>query len=102
MRGLEQALTIAYRSGKGSALMSEEFALGEVLLDGSAMDCYKPVPRTLPIQLVDGLGQYLFTGSSLSLDQQSRVANLGGFPGAAQHRQHWARPGHKTQTRELS
>lgn len=72
----EAGLPLPVGAGEGTPLVAEEFAFGQTLWDGTAVDPDEVLPGPGGV-LMDVGGDALLTGTGLPLDEDDRV-QLGG------------------------
>src|SRR5690606_8297526 len=72
----EPAYASANRTREGSWLMSEQFALGQTLIDGAAIDRHETT-TAIALQVDVSRDQFL-AGARLAVDEYRRLA--GGYP----------------------
>ena len=80
--------------------MAEEFALGKLLVDCTAMHGNKRKSPSLLVQTVDRTGDDLFPGAGFSDHQNRRIAGLRSFVSALQNGHHSMGLGHKSESGE--
>ena len=62
--------------------MSEELALGDRLLDGSALNSHQHMRGSLRVEPMDRLCEHILSGARFAFDENGSIADVSDLPSA--------------------